>query len=100
MVLDTEDYIVSLEDANKDLGSINIDLEDRLTKSYTAIRWILGDSVVQAIEDQAGVVVDQADGESVFRHAFMFDRDSCPMPTHIADVIDGAFGIDRTGDNG
>ncbi len=100
MVLDTEDYIVSLEDANKDLGSINIDLEDRLTKSYTAIRWILGDSVVQAIKDQAGVVVDQADGESVFRQAFMFDRDSCPMPPHIADVIDGAFGIDRTGDNG
>jgi hypothetical protein len=100
MVLDTEDYIVSLEDANKDLGSINIDLEDRLTKSYTAIRWILGDFVAQAIEDQAGVVVDQADGESVFRQAFMSDRDSCPMPPHIADVIDGAFGIDRTGDNG
>jgi hypothetical protein len=99
MVLDTEDYIVSLEDANKDLGSINIDLEDRLTKSYTAIRWILGDFVVQAI-DQAGVVVDQADGESVFRQVFMSDRDSCPMPPHIADVIDGAFGIDRTGDNG
>jgi hypothetical protein len=99
MVLDTEDYIVSLEDANKDLGSINIDLEDRLTKSYTAIRWILGDFVVQTII-QAGVVVDQADGESVFRQAFMSDRDSCPMPPHIADVIDGAFGIDRTGDNG
>ncbi len=96
MVLDTEDYIVSLEDANRSKILINIDLEDRLTKSYTAIRWILGDSVVQAIEDQAGVVVDQADGESVFRQAFVADRDSCPMPANIADVIDGAFGIDRT----
>jgi hypothetical protein len=101
-MLDAEDYTASLEEDNKNLselnltlGVLNLDLGDRLAKYAAAIRWILGDSVKDAIEQATGVVVDHSDGEDIFKQALLGDRDTFPAPPEVTDVIDGAFGIER-----
>ena len=77
-------------------AALVIDLEDRLNKAFKTIRYLCGSLVCNEVEASTGIEIDDSQGEAIFKNAIENEQLPDFVPQGYADVIDGAFEIDRT----